>query len=72
LLDASKAAAETAIDAFNRVRHPYRKKTALMLLTNAWELLAKAILVQAHEWSYQSFVDTGLNTSPRWLQKPAG
>ena len=47
LLDNSKAAAETAIDSFNRVRQPYRDETTLILLTNAWELLAKAILVQA-------------------------
>lgn len=49
LLDSAKAAAETAIDAYNRVKHPYRNETTLLLLTNAWELLAKAILVQAHE-----------------------
>lgn len=49
LLDRAKAAAETAIDAYNRVRHPYRHETTLILLTNAWELLAKAILVQAHQ-----------------------
>ena len=49
LLDNSKAAAETAIDSFNRVRHPYRDETTLILLTNAWELLAKAILVQARQ-----------------------
>lgn len=45
LLDASKAAAECAIDAFNSVRHPYRFQTTLLLLANAWELLAKAVLV---------------------------
>lgn len=49
LLDAAKAAAETAIDSYNRVRHPYKNETTLMLLTNAWELLAKAILVQKHQ-----------------------
>lgn len=49
LLDAAKAAAETAIDSYNRVRHPYRNETTLILLTNAWELLSKAILVQAHQ-----------------------
>ena len=46
---ASKAAAESAIDAFNRVRHDYRDEATLILLTNAWELLAKAILVQKKE-----------------------
>jgi uncharacterized protein YutE (UPF0331/DUF86 family) len=49
LLDKSKAAVETAVDSFNRVRHPYRNETALILLANAWELLAKAILVQARQ-----------------------
>ena len=49
LLDAAKAAAESAIDTFNRARHPYRDEATLILLTNAWELLAKAVLVQRHE-----------------------
>lgn len=48
LLDKGKAAAETAVDQFNRVRHPYRNESTLILLANAWELLAKAVLVQAH------------------------
>lgn len=49
LLDAAKAAVETGIDSFNRVWHPYRHQTTLLLLANAWELLAKAILVQLKE-----------------------
>lgn len=49
LLDAAKAAVESAVDAFNRVRHPYRNETTLILMANAWELLAKAILVQKKE-----------------------
>lgn len=44
-LDAAKAAAETAVDAFNRPWHHYRYETTLILLTNAWELLAKAVLL---------------------------
>jgi hypothetical protein len=48
LLDKAKAAAETAVDSFNRVNHPYRNETTLILLSNGWELLAKAALVQAH------------------------
>lgn len=48
LLDAAKAAIEVAVDAFNRVRNPYRGESALILLANAWELLAKAVLVQKH------------------------
>jgi len=49
LLDAAKVAAETGIDAFNGVWHPYRFETTLLLLTNAWELLAKAVLLQQKE-----------------------
>lgn len=45
-LDAAKRAAETAIEAFNAVRRPYRVETTLLLFTNAWELLAKAVLLQ--------------------------
>lgn len=48
-LDKGKAAAETAIDSFNRVNHPYRNETTLILLSNAWELLAKAVLVRARQ-----------------------
>lgn len=44
-LDNAKAAAETAIDSYNRVHHSYRNETTLILLANAWEKLAKAILV---------------------------
>lgn len=46
LLDSAKAAAEMAVDMFNRVRNPYRNESTLILLANAWELLAKAVLVQ--------------------------
>ena len=49
LLEKAKGAVETAVDSYNRVKHPYRNETALILLTKAWELLAKAILVQAHQ-----------------------
>jgi len=49
LLDASKAAACLAVDCFNRVHNPYRDESTLILLTNSWELLAKAILVKNHE-----------------------
>lgn len=49
LLDNAKAATLTAVDSFNRVNHPYKNETTLMLLSNGWELLAKAILVQSHK-----------------------
>jgi hypothetical protein len=49
LLDAAKSAAESAVDAFNRVWHPYRSQTVLILLANAWELLGKAVMVQQKE-----------------------
>lgn len=46
LLESAKAALEIAVDCFNRVHNPYRNESTLILLTNAWELLAKALLVQ--------------------------
>ncbi len=49
LLDAAKSAAEVAVDSFNRVRNPYRNEATLILLANAWELLAKAVLVQRRQ-----------------------
>lgn len=49
LLDASKAAVLMAVDSFNRVQNPYRDESTLIFLANAWELLAKAVLVQRHE-----------------------
>lgn len=48
-LDASKAALEVGIDAFNCVWHPYRNETTLLLLSNSWELLAKAVLLHDKE-----------------------
>ncbi|MGB0911069.1 MAG: DUF3644 domain-containing protein, partial [Nitrospirales bacterium] len=49
LLDRAKAAAEAAIDAFNRVNLSYRNETTLLTLANAWELLAKSMLVHAKQ-----------------------
>ncbi|HJQ95158.1 MAG TPA: DUF3644 domain-containing protein [Acidimicrobiia bacterium] len=48
LLDSGKAAIELAVDCFNRVHNPYRTESTLILAANAWELLAKAVLVQKH------------------------
>jgi len=48
-LDRAKAAAEAAVDSFNRVNNPYRDEATLILLSNGWELLGKAILVQSHQ-----------------------
>jgi hypothetical protein len=44
LLDKAIHASEAAIDSFNRVHNPYRDEGTLILATNGWELLAKAIL----------------------------
>ncbi len=49
LLDAAKAAIELSVDSFNRVRNPYRDESTLILMTNAWELLAKAVLVRQRQ-----------------------
>lgn len=43
------AALEVGVDGFNRVRNPYRNESALLLLANAWELLAKSVLVQKRQ-----------------------
>lgn len=42
------------IDVFNRVHGEYRVETTLMLLTNAWELLAKAVLVKQKRNIYRN------------------
>lgn len=46
ILDKAIPAMESAIDSFNRVRHPYRNESTLLLISNAWELLAKSVLVK--------------------------
>ena len=48
-LDKSKESAECAIDNFNRLKGPFRIEATLMLIGVAWELLAKAILIQARK-----------------------
>jgi hypothetical protein len=46
LLERAIYAIEEAIAAFNGVRRPYKVEVAMILMTNAWELLAKAVLVK--------------------------
>lgn len=46
LSEKSVDACLAAIDNFNRVSGIYRKETTLILLSNAWELLAKAVLLK--------------------------
>lgn len=48
-LDAAKKAMETGIDLFNGVWAPYRNEATLLLIANAWELLAKAVLLREGE-----------------------
>lgn len=48
-LEGAMAAAERSVDAFNGVWAPYRHETTLLLLANAWELLAKAALLAKKE-----------------------
>jgi hypothetical protein len=48
-LDAAKVAAEASIDAFNSPWHRYRFETTLLLLSNAWELMSKAVLLELKE-----------------------
>lgn len=49
LLVKSKDAGLTAVDTYNRVFHSYKNEATLILLSNAWELLAKAVLVKKHK-----------------------
>ena len=46
LSEKSVDASLAAIDYFNRVSGIYCKETTLILLSNAWELLAKAVLLK--------------------------
>lgn len=46
LAEAAKKSMLTAIDNFNRVHGDYKAETTLILITNAWELLGKAVLVK--------------------------
>lgn len=46
LAERSLNAMHSAIDSFNRVYDKYKIETCLILMTNAWELLGKAILVK--------------------------
>lgn len=48
-LDKSILAIEYAVDSFNRVYNPYKDETTLILMTNAWELLSKAVLLKTHQ-----------------------
>lgn len=54
LLAKSKDAGLTAIDLYNRVFHEYKDEATLLLFSNAWELLAKAVLVKKHKSIQQS------------------
>lgn len=49
LLKKSKDAGLSAIDTYNRVFHSYKDEATLLLFSNAWELLAKAVLVKKHK-----------------------
>lgn len=53
LADGAKRSMLSSIDSFNRVYGDYKIETTLMLLTNAWELLAKAILVKKKKNIYK-------------------
>ena len=49
LLAKSKDAALTSVDIYNRVFHSYKDEATLILFSNAWELLSKAVLVKKHK-----------------------
>ena len=48
LIEKSLNAARSSIASFNRVYDRYKTETCLILMTNGWELLGKAILVKKH------------------------
>lgn len=48
LLEKSLNATRSSIAAFNRVYDKYKIETCLILMTNGWELLGKAVLVKKH------------------------
>jgi hypothetical protein len=48
LLQKSIQAMEESVAAFNGVRRLYKVEQSLILMTNGWELLAKAVLVKNH------------------------
>jgi hypothetical protein len=48
LIDCAKSAAKSAAEVYNTLFHPYKDQTTLILMANAWELLAKGILVHNH------------------------
>jgi hypothetical protein len=48
-LDKAILALEEAMDSFNRVNFAYKTETCLILMSNAWELLAKSVLIRKHQ-----------------------
>jgi len=53
LMEAAKKSVLAAIDAFNRVHGDYKTEITLILLSNAWELLAKCVLVKKKRSIYK-------------------
>lgn len=53
-MESAVKAALCAIDNFNRVHGNYKTETTLILLSNAWELLAKAVLVKKKKNIYSN------------------
>lgn len=64
LLEKSIQAMEESVAAFNGVKRPYKVELSLILMTNAWELLAKAVLVKHHK---RIVLDSRGNTIPAGL-----
>jgi hypothetical protein len=48
-LEKAILAIEAAMDAFNSVSGRYKTEANLLLLSNAWELLAKSVLIKSHQ-----------------------
>ena len=70
LLEKSILAMEESVSAFNGVRRPYRVEESLILMTNAWELLAKAVLVKKHHSIAQDKLGNTISAVRRQLDLP--
>ncbi len=60
LLANSKAAMLAAIEIYNKPLFPYRDECFCILLINAWELLAKAILSKNGQWIFYTKKEAGV------------
>jgi len=63
LLNKAIYAAEAGIDSYNRVHNPYRNEESLILATNGWELLAKAVLIKKKKSIFRDSRDNTISAA---------